>query len=273
MPTRLSIIHTNQADAGTLSVSPAENASFPVANLKTQFRGETLRTTGLSAQQLRAVWPATVSISAIALCRHNLTAAATWRVRLYSDAAFTTSVYDSGSVTAYDNAGMGTLDAINDASFREYKNSVLWISATNARSMTIDLTDAGNSDGYLEAARLFAGPYTELTRNFDWDHTLTLVSKSSQGDTFGGSTTSSWGGPIKRELELPMSMLPQTDRDFIFDLIRTKDVNGDFFLSAWPGRGGKETRDYQGWAKLKSWQGIARPLLNYYGSSVTAAFC
>ena len=273
MPSRLSIIHTNAADAATLSVSPTENASWPVANLKSQMRSEVLRTAGVSAQQVRAVWAAAVPISAVALCQHNLTAAATWRIRLYSDAAFTAQVYDSGWGTAYDSAGIGVIDTIAAATFREYKNSVAWFSATNALSMTIDLSDAGNADGYLSAARLFAGSYVELTRNFDWDHTLTLVSQSAQASSVGGSTLSVWGGATKRELELPMSMLPSSDREFIFDLIRAKDVNGDFFLSAWPGRGGKETRDYQGWAKLKSWQGMKRPLLNWYGSSVTVVFC
>ena len=268
MPTRLSIIHTNRADSATLSVSPAENVSYPIANLTTHLRGDTLRTTGLGTQQLRATWPANVSISAVALCRHNLTAAATWRIRLYSDAAYTTGVYDSGTITAYDSAGIGTLDAITDTSFVEYKNSVQWLSPTTARSMTIDLIDAANADGYMEAARLFAGAYTELAWNFDWPHPLKHVSKATQSDTLAGSTVSQYNGPAKRELTLPIQGMPASDREFLFDLIRIKDLTGDFFLSAWPNAGGKLTRDYAMWAKLKDWQGIEQPLYGYFGSQI-----
>ena len=229
-----------------------------------------LRTSGISAQQLRATWAANVSIAAVALCHHNLTASATWRVRLYSDAAFTTQVYDSGTVTAYDATEMTALDAIGDASFTEYKNSVLWFSATTARSMTIDLTDGSNGDGFLQAARLFAGPYTELARNFNWGHAITPVSPAEQITTLGGSTIGTWAGPVKRQLELDGSNIAtKGDRDFIFDLIRVKNHLGDFFLSAWPNAGGKITRDYQMWASFKEWRGIDRPMLNYYGWSAT----
>lgn len=270
MPSRLSIIHNNAADSATLSVSPAENSSWPVANLKSTLRGEWLRTSGVSAQQVRATWAANVSIAAVALCHHNLTAAATWRVRLYSDAAYTTQVYDSGTVTAYDATEMSALDAIGDDSFREYKNSVLWFSATTARSMTIDLTDGSNADGYLQAARLFAGGYTELTRNFNWGHAITHVSPASQVSTLGGSTFGVWNGPMRRELQLSAeNIATRSDRDFVFDLVRTKGHIGDFFLSAWPNAGGKITRDYQMWAALKDWGGIDRPMLNYYGWSAT----
>ncbi len=267
MPLR--IIHTNKTDSATLSVSPSENASFPVANLTTAMRGDVLRTTGVSAQQIRAVWGSAQSVSAAALCQHNLTAAATWRVRLYSDNAFTTSVYDSGTVTAYDSAGIGTLDAITDPSFIGYKNSVLWFSAVNAQSMTIDLTDAANPAGYLSAARMIVGGYTELAYNFDWGHPLNAIDPTTQSTTLGGSLLSQDNGPIKRELQLDFARLAATDRNFMFDLIRTKGKGKDVYVSAWPGATGKKERDYQFAAKLTAWQGVAQPMLNYYGTSAT----
>ncbi len=273
MPTRLSIIHTNRADSATLSVSPAENASYPVANLKTIARTETLRTSGLTAQQIRAVWPANVSANAIALCYHDLTAAATWRVRLYSDATFTTSVYDSGTVTAYDSGGISSFDDINSAAFREYKNSVLWLTSTftNVRSATIDLNDSTNPDGFLEAARLFIGQYTELQRNFKWLHPIALVSPTTMQTTLGGDDLGQFNGPMKRKLELDMSaVLTEADRNFLFDLVRVKDKSGDFFLSAWPNAGGKITRDYAMWARFVDWQGVDRPMINLYGTKITA---
>jgi hypothetical protein len=271
MPTRLSILHTNRADSATLSVSPAENALFPIARTKTLDRNETLRTTGVSAQQLRAVWPANVSVNAVVLAHHNLTAAATWRVRLYSDAAFTTAIYDSTTVTAYDSAGIGALDGITDASFREYKNSVLWLPSTQTtvRSMTIDLTDAANPDAYLSAARLMAGLYRELDWNFDWGHPLNLVSPTTTTRAVGGARLSQYNGPVTRTIEVPLNGLAEADAAFLFDLIRVDELSGDMFVSLFPNAGGHLARRYSMWAAIKSWQGLAQPILGYFGSSVT----
>lgn len=271
MPTRLSIIHTNAADAATLSVSPAENAAYPIAFVKTSDRTETLRTSGVTAQQLRAVWAANASVNAVALCHHNLSAAATWRVRLYSDAAFTTAVYDSTAVTAFDAAGLTGLDAINDASHREYKLSVLWLNSTfaNVRSMTIDLSDAGNADGYLSAARLFAGLYRELDWNYDWGHPITFESPTTVQRSIGGARLSQYQGPVIRAIDLPFEGLEEADRAFLFDLLRVKERAGDMFLSLEPNASGKLRRDMQMWGSIRAWRGIERPLVGYFGTSIT----
>lgn len=270
----LRFIALNKADAATLSVSPTENTTYPIANLKTILRSEVLRTTGLTSQQLRAVWATNQTIGAVALCQHNLTAAATWRVRLYSDVAFTTNIYDSGTVTAYDSTEIGTLDAITDASFIGFKNSVVWFTAvTTAKSMTIDLNDSGNADGYLKAARLFAGPYDQLTKNFAWGYTLTPVSPTTQSVTLGGSRLSQYNGPVTRSLDLPFDRVPAADKSYLFDLCRTKELGGDVFLSAWPGSAGKLERDHQMWAKITAMQGFDHPLLNFYGTKATFGEC
>jgi hypothetical protein len=274
MPTRFSVIHTNHVDSSTLSVSPSGAAGFPIANLKTRRRTQTFRTSGVTAQQLRASWPTNQSINAVALCHHNLGAAATWRIRLYSDDAFTTLIAgtDTAFVTAYDSAGIGALDSIDSPTFREYKNSVHWYGSTftNVRSMTIDLTDTGNADGFLSAARLFAGPYLELSKNFKWGHPVTPVSPTKSDRTVGGDKFSIDSGPTTRQIDLDLSgVLIESDRNFIFDLIRVKGRSGDFFLSCWPNQGGKITRDYAMWGSFSAWRGLDRGSLNYYGTTAT----
>lgn len=262
-------IALNRADAATLSCSPAENAVFPMANLKTANRGDQLRTAGTTAS-LRASFAASQSISAVALCQHNLTAAATWRIQVWTGAAFTGGpAYDSGVVTAYDSTEIGTLDAITDTSFIGYKNSVIWFTPATGQSLTIDLVDSGNADGYLTAARLFAGPYDTLAWNFDWGHPLSLVDPATQSRTLGGSLLSQNNGPSVRTLELPFDKVGLADRHYLFDLMRVKGLSTDLFLSAWPGVGGKKERDYQMACKIVSMQGIDQPLLNYYGAHIT----
>ena len=266
-------IATNRADAATLSCSPTEQSTFPMANLKTVSRGDRLRTAGTTAQ-LRASFAASQSISAVALCQHNLTAAATWRVRVWTGAAFTGGpAYDSGVITAYDATEIGNLDAITDATFIGYKASVLWFTPVTGQSVTIDVVDAANADGYLSAGRLFLGAYDTLSWNFDWGHPLSLVDPTTQSRALGGSLHSQNNGPSVRNLELPFDKVGPADRNFLFDLLRVKGLSSDLFLSAWPGVGGKKERDYQMWSKVVSHQGIDQPLLNYYGANIVFGEC
>ncbi len=256
----------------TLSCATA-NASYPATNLATQLRSETLRTTGVSAQAIRATWATNQTIAAVALCRHNLTAAATWRVQLYSDAAWTTQIYDSGTITALISTDPGPFDAVTDATFAVLKNSALYFTAqTTVRSAQITLTDAANPAGYLEAARLFAGPYTDV-RNPDWDYEIVWDDPTTQVRTLGRSLLSQNNGERVRSFPFQLSMIAVATRNFLFDLQRVYGMEKDFFFSMWPGEAGRMEREHQSWAKITAMQGMKRPLLNYYGSSITFGDC
>lgn len=266
------IIAPDLALLATLSCATA-NSLYPAANLITQLRGETLRTTGVSAQVIRATYAANQSVSAVALCRHNLTSAASWRVQLYSDAAWTTQVADSGTVTAFISTDPGLFDTVTDATFKVLKNSVAWFSPTTVRSVQITLTDAGNAAGYLEAARLFIGAYTDPGQNPDWGHTITWDDPTTQSRTLGRSLLSQNNGDRTRSFNFPFTLLDVTPRNFLFDLMRVHGLERDFFISMWPGEAGRMEREHQGWVKITAAQGFARPMVNYYGTSLTLGDC
>lgn len=273
------VIAPNRFDTGTLTCSPTENASFPVANLTNARRDTRLRTSGVSAQSIRATWATNQKIQGVALTRHNLTAAATWQVRLYSDAAWTTLIsgFDSGSITAFDTTGMTDLDDIADASFRGYKNSVVWFAtaATTVRSMQITLTDAANPDGYLEAVRVVAGPVYEPpgTENFEFGYPLLPRDDATQTRSLGGSLDSSINvASIDRELQFELRLMSQTTRDWWYDLARTRGLRGEFFLSLHPADASKRLeRDFQMLAKFTDLSGFERPSVAGYGNTFTVA--
>lgn len=266
------IIAPDLALLATLSCATA-NALYPAANLITQQRDETLRTTGVSAQVIRATYAANQSVSAVALCRHNLTAAATWRVQLYSDAAWTTQVADSGTVTAFISTDPGPFDTVTDATFKVLKNSVAWFSATTVRSVQVTLTDAGNAAGYLEASRLFIGAYVELGQNPDWGHSISWDDPTTQSRTLGRSLLSQNNGERTRSFDFPFSLLDPTPRNYLADLMRVYGMERDFFMSMWPGEGGRIEREHQAWCKITAAQGLTRPLVNFYGTSLTLGDC
>lgn len=272
----LRILHTNLADTATLSANPAPASGYPASNLATRLRSDRLRTTSASGHQIRASWSAAQTISAVALCRHNLRGSATWRVRLWSNADFTGGpLHDSGTVTAWDASGLTALDAPGDATLRGYQNSAVWFSAVaSVRSATIDWNDAGHPDGFLQAERLLIGQHRQMDWNFDWGHPLGIEDGAALGRTLGGSLISQPGHPPARTLTLAFDKIGQADRDFLFDLIRTRGRGRDLFVSAWPAHtSAKMIRDYQMWCAISDWSGIEQPIVGYFGTSVTLKEC
>lgn len=267
-------IAPDNALTATLSCATA-NASYPATNLITQLRSDTLRTTGVSAQVIRATWGVNQTIAAVALCRHNLTAAATWRVQLYSDDAWTTSIYDSGAggVTALISTDPGAFDAVGDASFAVLRNSVMYFTQqTTVRSMQVTLTDAANPAGYLEAARLIAGAYVDL-ENPDWQYGPSWSDPTTQVRTLGGSLLSQNNGDRTRSFDLPFSLLVESTRNYLFDLARVYGMERDFFWSMWPGDAGRKEREHQGWMKITGMEGFKHTMPGYYGTSLTLGDC
>lgn len=273
------IIAPNVITSATLTCSPSENTTYPVAHLAHHRRmPEVLRTSGVSAQEIRATWASNQTIQAVALTRHNLTTAATWRVQLYSDTALTTLIggFDSGSVTAFDGTGMTVFENTYDAAFRGHKNSVVWFSsaATTVRGLRVTLTDAGNTDGYLEACSLIAGSVFEPpgTENFEFGHPLTLLSDVEQKRTRGGTLTAVVNtATVDREWPIDLRLMRQTTRDWLYDMARTLGKGTPFFLSMYPADAVRRLeRDYQMQAFWTDLGGFERPSASGFGNVLKA---
>lgn len=273
----LRILHTNAADTATLTASPASATGYPPSALATRLRSERLRTTSAASQQIRASWATAQTVSAVALCRHNLRGSATWRVRLWSNADYTGGpLHDSGTISAWDASGLTELDSVGDASLRGFQNSALWLSSavTGVRSATIDWSDSGHPDGWLQAERVFIGRHRALDWNFDWGHPLGIEDGAAQARTLGGSLVAQRNAPPARTLALAFDKLAQADRDFLFDLIRTRGRGADLFVSAWPSHPApKMVRDYAMWCAIADWNGVEQPIYGYFGTSLTLVEC
>lgn len=104
-----------------------------------------------------------VACNGLALIGHNLTSAATLRVRGATTAGGVTSAptVDTTAVSAWPVTGKPA-----DANWPQYLSWVSWNSAT-LRYWQLDIADAGNAAGYLEAGRLMLGAYWQPTFNFD----------------------------------------------------------------------------------------------------------
>lgn len=228
----------NLADEGTLSALPALLTTLPVTNLQTQGR-ETARTTILASQAITWVLDADQVANMVALGRHNLTTGGTYRIQVYSDAAATAQIADSGTLAAFSTAALSPLDAGRylEDEFRGRKNIVFYFARlTTVRAVKLTLTDASNPDGYMEASRLFIGEYTELYYAVaTGSEGGTSASLSTQGRSDGGDLWSDRGVPFAKQTFSTEFIDDENDLAEVLALIDYLGTFRDFWWDAFPG--------------------------------------
>ncbi len=269
----MKLIADNQGDAATMTASPAVTASLPVTNLQTQPRASVMRTTSAADQEIKLSWAAARILSAVALVRHNLTSAATWRVQIYSDAAWTTLTYDSGAVAAAPGKALGDLswgiDPLGASVFTgwSYAFSSLYFAPVAGQSAIITLSDAGNPDGYMQASRLFVGAHIEPQYNPSYGFKLGWKENTVTTRTDGGSLRSDPTVPY-RTLSASLDWIAEEERASLLDALRQVGKRQDIWISVFPGTGGARERDYSMAAKVVTLPDIVQPSYGVYGAQL-----
>lgn len=156
------------------------SASFPLSNLA----NAALALKARSVDALAASTKFDVNtgsagkVRVVALVGHNLSIAATLRIRLSAVSDFSTNVYDSGTISAYPNYyddtsqdwGQPVLTANKPSTAyalaMRYPIFVVTSAAVTAQYCRVEITDTGNSDGYVQLSRCVVAPGLEPPRNF-----------------------------------------------------------------------------------------------------------
>jgi hypothetical protein len=273
----LRILYRNLADAATLGASPAMVSTLPVTNLQVTGRAKVARTTSTADQALTGDWGSAQPVNGVVLWRHNLTETATWRVRLYAGANQTgTLLYDSGGLAGAMMPlgdlrwGVDPLGATLHRGWTVAYQAVLWTPTVQARSFRIDLSDAGNPAGYLQAARLFIGAYWSPVQNFDYGASLAWLDDSELIRTDGGSLRTLIRA-TSRQLGFSLSQMDAADRGAFTDIIREVGKATELFVSLYPNTGGKLERDHQILGKITgNHNSVGRPV-NLWADQITIA--
>jgi hypothetical protein len=181
------------ANYGTVSAG-SQNASTPAGNLKDPQLAFKWRTSaGTNSTHILADLGAIRSLDVVALVSTNLTAAATWRIRLSTTDSSGTSgnAHDSGSRPA--NA-----DPL-------YNGTAIYFlpAPANGRYLRVDLTDT--SLAFLEAGRLIAGACWRLTYNYRFGWSMAAADDAAVLTTWGGAD---WrdARPTRRRLRAELLM-------------------------------------------------------------------
>jgi hypothetical protein len=218
-PYILSILVYDQVASATLSASPSAVAKLPESGLQDPLRSRIMRSTG-TAQQVTVDFATASTVRHVMLCRHNITDSATVTVKFYNGA---------------------TLQETATADVRP--RCVMAIAAQERTStrLVIDLSDAGNTDGYLDIGRLVAGVMWQPNINYKWGAVRRVVSADTRNRSKFGSLYQ-----IKRirydSYEMKFEHLDSASGD----VLRGLDPTQDYFMSPYFGWGDSNESDMEG---------------------------
>lgn len=209
------------SDAATVTAS-SEQGLLAVEHVQTMDPAQVWRATGCAAEWLAWTYDEDVIADAVIVAAHNLSAAATLRLRFYD--AGGNVVADSGSVSAWPTSGKPSL-----TDWPSFLSLVRVVNVTPCRSGRLDIEDLDNAAGYVEVGRLIAGPSFVPEINVDLNPSLGLLTPDEAGRTPFGRAYGDNRGPAARTLQLPMSSIDEDEMGSqLFELKRYCGLARDF---------------------------------------------
>lgn len=255
--TNLNIAYLNRADSATLTASPAAASTAPVTYLQNDSRTYKMQAAAVGAQDIKGEWGGTAyTVGCVRLDRTNLADGDTWRIQLYSDAAWTTGVYDSGTIAPF------TTDLFDDWSYSVAEK--FFTAVAGVKSFKITVTSAA----VFQASRLFVGPYTTAQYNpvyglqLGWSTNSTQTRRGS--GTLGTSTRSQW-----RTMVFDMLARDDAQRNIWMEIARYCGNTKTVWVSVFPGLGTARERDHSMFGKFEQSPMIKISGFNNYDFSIT----
>lgn len=241
----LRLIADNAADRATLATSTAAG-DLAAGNLQSDIKTDIYRSTGTRATFVLS-WPVAERIGCVAFPFTNLTSGGAMRVRLYALPGDGAPVLDTGWVRACAPAPFAPRDfGILPLAFNAYRwggvgtwgsgggaAAVAWLDPTRGRHMVIDLDDAQNPQGYLEAGRLVAGDYWSPQCNADYGAGLQNLDSSAHFRNEAGDLLTQKGN-TGNKLTLQLSHLRADDRVRLARILRDNGKHTPMLVSLFP---------------------------------------
>ena len=174
----------NRIDSATLS-GGSWSSAFPRTELQNRALGEPARTSNddTASTIIQIDQGSEKSVRVIALVRHNMSQAATIRIK-GDPTDLSTPDYDSTSISVWPVSYSADVLALYPWTFVH----ILPAAATH-RLWKIEITDTSNSDGYVQIARAFIGPVWQPVVNMIYGASLgwqsrALVNEATQGGEY-----------------------------------------------------------------------------------------
>lgn len=218
--------------------------ALEAANLQLEDLGSLWRATGKAAEWVRGVAPAPVAADTFFLIGHNMTQAAEYDLKLYSDAAFTTLAYEETGLVwkAVYGIGEATMEEstigglpVRSALDEEAPRRLIRLAApVTFQAFELSLRDGANADGYVQLAVFIAGVGSQPGFNFELGAEFG-VGADDEVETLGRGALwvrrgASWG-----EHRVTFADLSKSEADgFVFDFMRRVRRSKPFLFVAYP---------------------------------------
>jgi hypothetical protein len=230
------VIYDNAADRATLS-STATATGLGVANLLSDIKSRVCRSSGTSIT-ITATWTNAETIGGVALAFTNLSATHTIRVQAYTNTADTTAVLDTGAVlgaAASSPVGNGWANTgVNAFAYGGGTYSRVWFaSKVSAKKIVVTVTDAANTQGYIDIGRFICGDYWMPTVGVEMGSTLTVTDTSEHFRTEAGDLHTHIGTKHRKQ-SLPMGCLDTNDRAQMWNILWSNGMAKPLFISLFP---------------------------------------
>lgn len=261
----LRMVTDNYIDTSILSATPTLSTTLNQENLKNVSRAKVTRSTSASIQEISGIFNEEKTVSSIIIGRHNFPEGTLYRAILYSDNAYTTSIYDTGNlVISADELGSDLWtwgDFLWGATawgadrqieaFAPKANLAHWLpSEVQARSFKLIIDVPVSSGGlfpmnktyypiytgtntHFEIGRLIIGKYIEPTYNTSYGHNISWVEDTKQYRTDAGTLRSDISLPNRR-FEFDIGTMTEIDRTLIQNALRRVGLRKDIFISLFP---------------------------------------
>jgi len=191
------ISSTNYSDSGTLTVDNAVG-TLPITNLQDRQIVKIWRNSQTTAQIDMDFGQGRI-VDFVALIKHTISQTGKIRYRLSNVSDFSSTEHDSGLIDAWPIVEeFGTLPwgvfswggYLNITIAAQYTISSFNVltSPVQARYLRIDISDPDNTDGYLQAGRLIAGPAYKPSINYANGVQFEFVDESRITKSRGGQT-------------------------------------------------------------------------------------
>lgn len=225
----LRIIASNAARRATLAASSTAGL-LGVANLAADKKSDVWRATGTTAT-ISGTVPAAELASGLAALG-NFSPTLTARLRLYSDEAGTSQVLDTGAVLAcpapaIQLEGWTAAKAASAYAYGGGAYARLWFAPTSWRKFVLDLVDANNLQGYIEASKLVIGPYWSPADNPSGASSTNVDAtehfRTAAGDLISRAST------IHKKMPLELEYMSPADRAALEKILRASRAHPAFF--------------------------------------------
>ena len=223
------------SDAAVFAGSSEIAAALGVANAQTIQPKKVWRTNSTTGQYLTVDYGSTVAANALAIVGHNLSSAATLRVRAAASAAAVTAspLLDTTALSAWPASGKPSI-----ASWSNFTALLKWTNTTAYRYWRVDIADASPLASYFDFGRIVLAPYWQPSINFDLGGTpfafapVDIQTVTPYGYTFTDRRSDS----APRLFEIAVYALSQREAfDGIYEIQRLRGVWGDVICALDPG--------------------------------------